>query len=127
MLPPPTQWRKNEIHVTIPNSPVQSYELLDPQASSTITKRGQDPEQWLERNGNNRYSVNTESRFFGSIGSSARPRAALISLVRNSELEGIMQSMRQLEYRWNHKYQYPWVFFSEEPFTDEFKVESARC
>jgi len=29
----------------------------------------------------------------------------LISLVRNSELEGMMQSMRQLEFRWNRKYQ----------------------
>jgi len=33
-----------------------------------------------------------------------------------------MQSMRQLEYQWNRKYQYPWVFFNDEPFSDEFKV-----
>lgn len=53
---------------------------------------------------------------------SPKPRAALISLVRNSELPGLMQSMRQLEYRWNRKYQYPWIFFNDEPFSDEFKV-----
>lgn len=33
-----------------------------------------------------------------------------------------MQSMRQLEYRWNRKYRYPWVFFNEKHFSDEFKV-----
>ncbi len=33
-----------------------------------------------------------------------------------------MQSMSQLEYHWNRKYQYPWIFFNDEPFTDEFKV-----
>jgi hypothetical protein len=40
--------------------------------------------------------------------------------------------MRQLEYRWNWKYQYPWIFFNDEPFTDEFKtatqnLSSAEC
>lgn len=56
---------------------------------------------------------------------SSRPRAALISLVRNSELEGIVQSISQLEHHWNHKYRYPWVFFNDEPFTDEFRVRLA--
>ena len=37
-----------------------------------------------------------------------------------------MQSMRQLEFHWNRKYQYPWVFFNDEPFSEEFKV-SARA
>lgn len=32
------------------------------------------------------------------------------------------QSMQQLEYRWNSKYQYPWVFFNAESFSDEFKA-----
>ena len=62
---------------------------------------------------------------------SAKPKAALISLVRNQELDGIIQSMTQLEYHWNHKYQYPWVFFNDEPFNDDFKVRvdipSASC
>lgn len=53
---------------------------------------------------------------------SNRPRAAIISLVRNEELDGIVESMDQLEFRWNYKYQYPWIFFSEEGFTEEFKA-----
>lgn len=40
-----------------------------------------------------------------AIGRNTRPRAALVSLVRNSELPGMMQSMRQLELPWNRKYQ----------------------
>ncbi|KAK9473281.1 glycolipid 2-alpha-mannosyltransferase-domain-containing protein [Dipodascopsis tothii] len=50
-----------------------------------------------------------------------KPKAALISLVRNSELEGIEQSMRHLEARYNYKYNYPWIFFNDEPFDDTFK------
>ncbi|KAI9796586.1 MAG: hypothetical protein M1825_000603, partial [Sarcosagium campestre] len=33
-----------------------------------------------------------------------------------------MQSMRQLEFHWNREYQYPWIFFNDEPFSDEFKM-----
>jgi hypothetical protein len=65
-----------------------------------------DPIQWLEKNSNNRYAVlNSALPHVPRLGGSSRPRAALISLVRNSELEGMMQSMRQLEFRWNRKYQ----------------------
>jgi hypothetical protein len=54
-----------------------------------------------------------------------KQRAALISLVRNEELAGILQSMKQLEHNWNHKYSYPWIFFSEKPFSETFKVRCA--
>ncbi|KAK9467731.1 glycosyl transferase [Lipomyces arxii] len=53
-----------------------------------------------------------------------KPKAALISLVRNSELEGIEQSMRHLEARYNHKYNYPWIFFNDVPFDDNFKART---
>jgi len=40
--------------------------------------------------------------------------------------------MSQLEARWNSKYQYPWIFFNDEPFSDAFKagtqnVTKAKC
>lgn len=44
-----------------------------------------------------------------------------MSLVRNKELGQLVQSMRDLERTWNHKFNYPWTFFNDEPFTDEFK------
>lgn len=63
---------------------------------------------------------------------SARINATLISLVRNEELEDLLSSMRQLEETWNHKFNYPWTFFNDVPFTDEFKrktqaITNASC
>jgi mannosyltransferase len=62
----------------------------------------------------------------------ARINATILSLVRNSELQGMIQSMQDLERTWNHKFNYPWTFFNEEPFTEEFKRETqaqtkAKC
>ena len=68
-------------------------------------KKKPDPIRWLKENSNNRYAVSRRSLPNFSLLHSSKPRAALISLVRNSELEGMMQSMRQLEFRWNRKYQ----------------------
>ncbi|GKT84827.1 glycolipid 2-alpha-mannosyltransferase [Colletotrichum tofieldiae] len=52
---------------------------------------------------------------------SARINATLLALVRNEELDGMIQSMVDLERTWNHKFNYPWTFFNEVPFSDEFK------
>ena len=54
---------------------------------------------------------------------SDRINATLLVLVRNSELNDIIQSMRELERTWNHKFNYPWTFFNDEPFTNKFQVE----
>jgi mannosyltransferase len=52
---------------------------------------------------------------------SARIKATILSLVRNEELEDMLRSMGDLERTWNHKFNYPWTFFNDKPFTDEFK------
>ncbi|KAK1027714.1 putative mannosyltransferase ktr4, partial [Friedmanniomyces endolithicus] len=52
---------------------------------------------------------------------SDRINATLLSLVRNKELEQLIQSMQDLERTWNHKFNYPWTFLNDEPFTAEFK------
>ena len=51
----------------------------------------------------------------------ARGKAAIIALVRNSELGEMAQSMRELEETFNRKFNYPWIFFNDEPFDDKFK------
>ena len=51
----------------------------------------------------------------------ARGKAAIIALVRNSELREMSQSMRELEETFNRKFKYPWIFFNDEPFDDRFK------
>ncbi|KAL2001495.1 hypothetical protein VTN02DRAFT_1677 [Thermoascus thermophilus] len=63
---------------------------------------------------------------------SARINATLLSLVRNEELDDLIPTMRDLERTWNHKFNYPWTFFNDKPFTEEFKKRTqaetkAKC
>ncbi|KII88493.1 glycosyltransferase family 15 protein [Plicaturopsis crispa FD-325 SS-3] len=53
--------------------------------------------------------------------SGRRANAAIVMLARNSDVNGIVASMKQLEDRFNHKYNYPYVFLNEEPFSNAFK------
>jgi len=57
---------------------------------------------------------------------SDRINATLLSLVRNSELTQLVQSMKDLERTWNHKFNYPWTFINDVPFTEEFKRETRK-
>ncbi|KAF8537042.1 glycolipid 2-alpha-mannosyltransferase-domain-containing protein [Trichophaea hybrida] len=50
-----------------------------------------------------------------------RTSATLLSLVRNNELDGMLQSMKDLQETWNNKFSYPWTFINDEEFTQEFK------
>jgi alpha 1,2-mannosyltransferase len=50
-----------------------------------------------------------------------RMNAAFVILVRNSEVYKMAKSMQSLEARFNHKYNYPYVFLNEVPFTESFK------
>lgn len=88
--------------------------VLQPQIDTPRTKHNL--EEWLAEHSSLEHYESASSWF------NERPKAAIISLVRNEELDGIMQSMQQLERRWNRRYNYPWMFFSEKPFTEEFKV-----
>lgn len=120
--PPPSTWRESEPAASLSATTLSPAR---PVLAKATTQHGPDPERWLRENSNNKWAVGTTG--MGTLGVPAKPRAALISLVRNQELEGIVQSMTQLEYHWNHKYQYPWVFFNDEPFSDEFKVSILRA
>ncbi|OAX78327.1 hypothetical protein ACJ72_07366 [Emergomyces africanus] len=63
---------------------------------------------------------------------SARINATLLSLVRNEELDELIMTMRDLERTWNSKFNYPWTFFNDKEFTEEFKTRTqaetkAKC
>ena len=63
---------------------------------------------------------------------SARTNAALIMLVRNEEIDDLIPTMEDLERTWNSKFNYPWIFFNDKPFTEDFKkrtqaVTKAKC
>ncbi|KAF7973010.1 hypothetical protein HWV62_16392 [Athelia sp. TMB] len=49
-----------------------------------------------------------------------RANATFVLLARNSDLSGVLDSMRSMEDRFNKKFHYPWVFLNEVPFTAEF-------
>ena len=51
----------------------------------------------------------------------ARANATFVILARNSDLEGTIQSVRQVEERFNRRFNYPYVFLNEVEFTEEFK------
>jgi alpha 1,2-mannosyltransferase len=46
--------------------------------------------------------------------------ATLLMLARNSDLEGALSSVRELEARFNHHFNYPWTFLNDVPFDEEF-------
>ncbi|TFK33267.1 glycosyltransferase family 15 protein [Crucibulum laeve] len=53
--------------------------------------------------------------------SSRHANASIVMLARNSDLEGARKSILQLEARFNHRFQYPYVFLNELEFTEDFK------
>ena len=121
------------------------YQVLRPTRHNAAIVKGvknEDPMKWLERNSGDKWAESgkgllgkglglkgmvppTLAKMAPTLATRGKPKAALISLVRNSELEGIVQSMSQLEWRWNRKYHYPWVFFNDEEFSEEFKVRTS--
>jgi hypothetical protein len=48
-------------------------------------------------------------------------KAAFVVLVRNEELNGWLNSMEQLEFRFNRRFNYPYVFLNDKNFTQEFR------
>jgi mannosyltransferase len=77
---------------------------------STVTHEPAEP---LRRVVGNNYAPNNPD--------SDRANATLLALVRNSEVDDMIQSMRDLEITWNYKFNYPWLFLNDVPFTEEFK------
>jgi alpha 1,2-mannosyltransferase len=47
-------------------------------------------------------------------------------LVRNSELDQMIHSMKQIERSFNAEYQYPYLFLNDVEFTEEFKEKISQ-
>ena len=56
-----------------------------------------------------------------SLNDDDRANATFVILCRNSDLGGTIQSIREIEDRFNWRYRYPYVLLNEEEFTEEFK------
>lgn len=58
---------------------------------------------------------------WSSVNNTLPLKAALVAVVRNGDLYSIRSTVRTIEDRWNHQYNYPWVFLSDQPLSSEFK------
>lgn len=65
-----------------------------------------------------------ENDYSPDSANSARTNAALITLVRNEELNDLLKTMHDLERTWNSKFNYPYIFFNDVPFSEEFKQKT---
>lgn len=50
-----------------------------------------------------------------------RANATLMILARNSDIDGVIQSIEQVESKFNRKFNYPWVLLNDVEFSAEFK------
>ncbi|CCC68767.1 hypothetical protein NCAS_0B06830 [Naumovozyma castellii] len=50
-----------------------------------------------------------------------KEKATFVTLARNSDLYSLVESIKAVEDRFNHKFQYDWVFLNDAEFSDEFK------
>ncbi|PHH73409.1 hypothetical protein CDD83_4755 [Cordyceps sp. RAO-2017] len=57
------------------------------------------------------------------VGTAPGPRvnATFVTLARNSDVWDIARSIRQVEDRFNRRFNYDWVFLNDKPFDDAFK------
>lgn len=61
-----------------------------------------------------------------------KAKAVFVSLARNSDLWPLLDSMKQMEDRFNHWAGYDWVFLNDEPFDDVFikytsELTNSKC
>ncbi|KAF9163011.1 alpha 1,2-mannosyltransferase 2.4.1 [Actinomortierella ambigua] len=55
-----------------------------------------------------------------STTTSVRANAAFVVLLQNKDLHEMRRTMRMLEYSFNQRYSYPYIFLNNKPFTDHF-------
>ncbi|RHZ71188.1 hypothetical protein Glove_261g32 [Diversispora epigaea] len=97
----------NNLDVSTPDSDISTPDFNDP--TSNFLKK-----EWIN-----------PAKDISLYQKTSRANAALVVLVRNSELHDIRSSMRQLEDRWNKKFNYPYVFLNDKEFTEEFKIKTS--
>ncbi|KAK6427936.1 putative mannosyltransferase ktr4, partial [Oleoguttula sp. CCFEE 5521] len=103
------------MHNSSPHQPLGGTEkIADMIRDPNLDDTGEPPEPLHRVQGNN-YAPDNKN--------SDRINATLLSLVRNEEMKDLVQSMQDLERTWNHKFNYPWTFINDVPFTEEFKTE----
>lgn len=70
-------------------------------------------------------ATTTTEPHISTSNNNAPVKACFVVLVRNSELDGLLHSMQQLENTFNSKFNYPYVFLNDDEFTEEFKQRTS--
>lgn len=60
----------------------------------------------------------------GGTNATRKANAAFVILAKNSDVWGVLESMRGIEDRFNRKYNYPYVFLNDKPFSAEFMLHT---
>ena len=68
------------------------------------------------------YSLDQVS-FFQKNANYVKANGVFLGLVRNSELDQMIHTVKQIESTFNSKYHYPYLFLNDVPFTEEFKFK----
>jgi alpha 1,2-mannosyltransferase len=55
-----------------------------------------------------------------------RQNATIMTLCQESDLKGVIETVRKLEDRFNKNYHYDWVFLNDVEYTDEFKAKVSK-
>lgn len=79
-------------------------------SSSPQQQEKQDTKKELENSSSSKDPVKSE-----------KVKATFVTLARNSELYDLIKSIRNVEDRFNRKFNYDWVFLNDDDFTQEFK------
>ncbi|KAF2771573.1 glycosyl transferase [Teratosphaeria nubilosa] len=69
----------------------------------------------------NPYQGSASSPVLGETAPGKRMNATFVTLARNGDVWEISRSIRQVEDRFNHKYNYDWVFLNDAEFDETFK------
>nr|WOG36206.1 uncharacterized protein [Candida metapsilosis] len=91
-----------------------NYKIIKPPKDDTLSKLS---EQKLDT------KIDAPFQYGCAVPKTDQPRAnaAFIMLCRNSEMKGVISSMKSMERLFNQWFNYPWVFLNNEEFSPEFK------
>ncbi|KAG0170528.1 alpha 1,2-mannosyltransferase 2.4.1, partial [Apophysomyces sp. BC1015] len=100
-------------------------ERQKPQVLAMVEDRSTEPRQVAANFSYERKPLNVslpeqEREYARLIDPTNRVKGAFVVLARNKELYSLRSSMRYLEDRFNHKFNYPWIFLNDKPFTQDF-------
>ncbi|KAG8929618.1 alpha 1,2-mannosyltransferase 2.4.1 [Tulasnella sp. 418] len=82
-------------------------------------------EKWRSTKNHYEY-VSPEMQGQATNGTRRKVKAAFVILARNGDLQGVIESVKQIEDRFNKEFGYPYVFLNEEVFSDEFRTYTSE-